>query len=144
VASIIPASGAVSEYSVTVHGFEGLDFGEPISASVIDYALRYVPFCLTSRINAHWQNCCSHCQYMLDISGRSDWHKDIGVFTTMETNYVTNQLVELVAREELQNSYSSSLSNNFYERARLVAQQQFWILPLHYESVCSFLILFMI
>jgi hypothetical protein len=73
---------------------------------------------------------------MLDASGRSDWHKDIGLFTTIQTNYVTNQLVELVKQEGLQNGYSSILSDSFIERARLVSQREFWILPLHYESVC--------
>jgi hypothetical protein len=43
VVSVIPASGAVSEYSVTACGFEGLQFEEPISGTMIDYALRYVP-----------------------------------------------------------------------------------------------------
>ena len=64
----------------------------------------------------------SHCQYMLDVLGRSDWHKDIGLFTTMETNYVTNQLVELVELEKLQNGYLCILLDSFIERARLVSQ----------------------
>jgi hypothetical protein len=53
VVSVIPASGAVSEYSVTVGGFEGLEFEEPVSGTVIDYALRYVPLRLGSQINTH-------------------------------------------------------------------------------------------
>ena len=47
VVSVIPASGAVREYSVTAGGFEGLEFEEPVSGTVIDYALRYAPLCLT-------------------------------------------------------------------------------------------------
>jgi len=42
VVSVVPASGAVSEYSVAAYGFEGLEFEQPISGSVIDYALRCV------------------------------------------------------------------------------------------------------
>jgi hypothetical protein len=70
---------------------------------------------------------------MLDVLGRSDWHKDIGLFTTIETNYVANQLIELVKQEGRQNGYSSILSDSFIERARWVNQREFWILPLHYE-----------
>lgn len=131
VASVIPASGAVGEYSMPVGGFEGLDFEESISGTVIDYALRYGPFCLASWI--HYHQYCSHCQYMLDVSGRSDWHQDIGLFTTVETTYVTSQLVALVEHEGQLDRYSSVLSGCFIERARFVSERNIWILPLHYE-----------
>jgi hypothetical protein len=72
---------------------------------------------------------------MLNVSGRSDWHKDIGLFTTLQTNYVTNQLLELVTQKGLHNSHSSILSDSFIERAKLVGQREFWILPLYYELV---------
>ena len=51
--SVIPASGSVSVYSVTACGFEGLEFEEKISGTMVDYALRHVSLCLASWINAH-------------------------------------------------------------------------------------------
>ena len=75
---------------------------------------------------------------MLDTSGRSDWHRDIGLFTTMDTAFVVNQLVNLLEREGSQSRHSSFLSDGFIERARLAGKQEVWILPLHYESVVSF------
>jgi hypothetical protein len=136
VVSIVPASGAVSEYSTAAGGFEGLEFEQPVSVSVVDYALRCVALCLTSL--ARHSTCHSYCQHMLDTSGRSDWHEDIGLFTTMDTAYVVNQLVDPIRREESGSGHPSVLSDGFIEHARLAGQQEVWILPMHYESVISF------
>ena len=122
VVSVVPALEAVSEYSVAVYGFEGLEFEQPISGSVIDYVLRCMALCLTS-LACH-STCHSYCQHMLDTSGRSDWHWDIGLFTMIDTAYVVNQLVDLLEQEGSRSRHSTFLSDGLSSRPDWLASKR--------------------